>query len=86
MDLKFATGESDTGVIISWNTEGRKSVDENAYNIVVLPNPDYDGIAAVDFFGPQSYHEDDYSLFYNNIKENVEKRIAAYMADTAAVQ
>jgi hypothetical protein len=32
------------------------------------------------FFGPASYHEDDYSFFYNNIKENVAKRIAAYKA------
>ena len=36
--LKFATGEDDTGVIISWNTEGKKNVEEKAYNIVVLPN------------------------------------------------
>ena len=35
--LKFATGESDAGVIVSWNTEGQKNVDENAYNVVVLP-------------------------------------------------
>ena len=34
----------------------------------------------VDFAGPQSYHQDDYSIFYNNIKENVAKRIAAYKA------
>ena len=36
--LKFATGESDTGVIISWNTEGKQNVEENAKNVVVLPN------------------------------------------------
>ncbi|WP_407399126.1 DUF3089 domain-containing protein [Anaerovibrio sp.] len=36
--LKFATGEGDTGVIISWNTEGPKNVKENAPNPVVLPN------------------------------------------------
>lgn len=131
--LKFATGESDTGVVISWNTEGRKSVEENAHNIVVLPNEIsinplnwkldntyasssenmgsmifnreslkyeitdvgadaqlvpgrgvlltntvYDEIADTAFFGPQSYHEDDYALYYNNIRENVSKRIAAY--------
>ena len=28
--------------------------------------------------GPQSFHQDDYSIFYNNIKDNVAKRIAAY--------
>ena len=36
--LKFATGESDTGVIISWNTEGPKNVEQNASNVVLLPN------------------------------------------------
>ncbi|MBO7726859.1 MAG: DUF3089 domain-containing protein, partial [Thermoguttaceae bacterium] len=35
--LKFAAGESDTGVIVSWNTEGPKNVEENARNAVVLP-------------------------------------------------
>ena len=36
--LKFASGESDTGVIISWNTEGPKNIAENAPNAVVRPN------------------------------------------------
>ncbi|SDC54594.1 Protein of unknown function, partial [Succiniclasticum ruminis] len=36
--LKFATGETDTGVIVSWNTEGPKNVKDNAVNVVVLPN------------------------------------------------
>ena len=131
--LKFATGESDTGVIISWNTEGPKNVEENAKNVVVLPgamsiNPlnwkldetyapasenkgslvlneetgEYEikniGVDAQinlargvivtttkapvtnmpEFFGPASFHEDDYPFFYNNIKENVAKRIATY--------
>ena len=132
--LKFATGESDTGVIVSWNTEGPKNVEENAKNVVVLPgamsiNPlnwkldetyapasenkgslvlntetnEYEiqdiGVDAQinlergvivttttapvtnmpEFFGPASFHEDDYPFFYNNIKENVAKRIAAYL-------
>ena len=33
------------------------------------------------FFGPASFHEDDYQFFYNNIKENVAKRIATYKAN-----
>ena len=133
--LKFASGESDTGVTISYNTEGPKSVEENAHNVVVLPgaisinplnwkrdetyasasenlgsylpnaetemyeitdvgadakvvlsrgvivtNTTYDQYAAAEFFGPQSFHEDDYTLYYNNIKDNVAKRIAAYQA------
>ena len=134
--LKFATGESDTGVIVSWNTEGPKNVEENAKNVVVLPgamsiNPlnwkldetyapasenkgslvlntetnEYEiqdiGVDAQinlargvivtttkapvtnmpEFFGPASFHEDDYTFFYNNIKENVAKRIATYKSN-----
>lgn len=131
--LKFATGETDTGVIISWNTEGPKNVEENAHNAVVLPNAisinplnwkldetyapasenkgslmmdektlateikDVGADAQVvlsrgvivtnttapslnleEYFGSASFHENDYSLYYNNIKENVAKRVAAY--------
>jgi len=134
--LKFAEGESDTGVIISYNTEGPKNVEENANNKVVLPgaisiNPlnwkrdetyapasenkgsivlEMDGTTPVrkivnldvdaqvnldrgvivtttkepvtnmpDYFGPASFHENDYSFFYSNLKENVAKRVAAYL-------
>ena len=131
--LKFATGESDTGVIISYNTEGPKNIEENARNVVVLPgamsinplnwkldetyasasenkgslvqNKETGAREFVDlgvdaqinlargvivtnttapvtegkeFFGPASFHENDYSFFYKNLQENVAKRIAAY--------
>jgi len=134
--LKFAEGESDTGVIISYNTEGPKNVEENAKNVVVLPgaisiNPlnwkrdetyapasmnkgslvqnaetgarefvDLGVDAQVnlargvivtnttapvtegaDYFGPASFHENDYSFFYKNLQENVAKRVAAYKAN-----
>ena len=135
--LKFAAGERDTGVIISWNTEGPKNVKENAKNAVVLPNAisinplnwkrdetyapasenlgsfmpnmkarryeitdigadaqvvlargvvvtnaKWDHPADPAFFGPQSFHEDDYTFYYNNLKDNVAKRIAAYKSRT----
>lgn len=131
--LKFATGENDTGVIVSWNTEGPRNVKENAPNAVVLPraisinplnwkldetyapasmnlgslmpnlkarryeitdigadarivlkrgvivtNARWNHPAAPEFFGPQSFHEDDYTFYYNNLKVNVAKRIAAF--------
>lgn len=134
--LKFATGETDTGVLVSWNTEGKQNVEQNARNVVVLSNaisinplnwklddtyaPASENLGSLvfnpetgrheigdvgadaqlvpgrgviltnttaaptdmaDFFGPQSYHEDDYTLYYNNIKDNVAKRVAAYLAD-----
>ena len=130
--LKFATGETDAGVIVSWNTEGPKNVEEKASNVVVLPNeisinplnwklddtyapasenkgslvpnektgePEIRDIGAdaqvvldrgvvvtntnyppieAEVFGPASFHNGDYSFYYNNIKDNVAKRIAAY--------
>ncbi len=31
--------------------------------------------------GPASFHDNDYTFYYNNIKENVAKRIATYKAN-----
>lgn len=130
--VKFAQGETDTGVIISWNVEGPNAtmpnfpVCENAVNCI---NPlnwktddtyapleankgSYDlkthsvieGVADAQInvdrkvivtktvqdkgyvtipkqavkFGDQSYHFDDWNFFYENIKENMKKRIEAY--------
>ena len=35
--LKIATGEADTGVIVSWHTEGPKNVEQNASTPALLP-------------------------------------------------
>ena len=139
--MKFATGEKDTGVIISWNTEGPKNAEENVQTAVLLPNaisinplnwkrddtyaPASENLGSLvpnieagrleiadigadaqvipsrgvivthaemepipeelieifnASFGPDGRHETDYSLYYNNIKENVAKRIATYKA------
>ena len=136
--LKFATGEDDTGVIVSWHAEGPKNAEENAPTVVLKPNgisinplnwkldgtyapasenkgslvvnritgtPEVRDIGAdaqvipergtvvtnadaellelppADLFGPQSYHEDDYAIFYNNVKDNVSTRVEAYMTN-----
>ena len=137
--LKFASGETDTGIIVSWNTEGIKNVEENAPNVALLPHgicinplnwkldetyapasenlgslveneqtgeseigdlgadaqinlargvvvtnakvppvPEDVAKVAVQFFGSDARHDNDYTYFYNNIKDNVAKRIAAY--------
>ena len=133
--LKFAAGETDTGVIVSWNIEGPKNVEENAPNAAVLPNAvsinplnwklddtyapasenlgslmpdqesggtkitdigadaqvvpgrgvvvthaDFPPMEATELFGPQSFHNGDYAFFYNNIKDNVAKRVKTYLA------
>ena len=36
--LKFATGESDAGVIVSWNTEGPKNAEVDAKTVVLMPD------------------------------------------------
>ena len=129
--IKFAEGEDDTGVVVSWNTEGKDN--KNEYNLVVqeggisinplnwkrdsTPAPasenlgsyiqneetgeyeikdvganatvdtergvvvteaEYDYIALTDIFGPASYHSGDYALFYENLKENVAKRVSSF--------
>jgi hypothetical protein len=138
--LKFATGETDTGVIIAWNTEGPKNVELNARSVVILPGtrsinplnwkldetyapaslnlgsiivdektgepvigdagadaqinlargtvvtnarveplPEEVAKVGAEFFGPDGRHGSDYTYFYNNIKDNVAKRVAAYL-------
>lgn len=36
---------------------------------------------AASFFGPDGRHANDYTYYYNNIKANVAKRVAAYLAN-----
>ena len=140
--MKFATGECDTGVIITWNTEGPKNREVNADTCVLQPGsmsinplnwklddtyapasmnlgslfpnkdtgkleiqdlgadaqvfPDRGVVVthamgeemteeaakvAAEFFGPDGRHGEDYVLFYCNIKDNVAKRISAYIAN-----
>ena len=139
--MKFATGECDTGVIITWNTEGPKNREVNAHTCVLQPGsmsinplnwkldntyapasmnlgslwpnektgeleivdlgadaqvfpdrgvvvthakgeemPEEKAVVASMFFGPDGRHGEDYALFYCNIKDNVAKRIAAYLS------
>ena len=129
--LKFAQGADDTGVIISYNTEGPGNKDE--YNCVVTEgaisiNPinwklddtyasaeenlgtldttgeivmnqadarvDTDrgvvicesaevsqelAVAMGKYFGPESFHLQDYSLYFMNLQQNVADRIEAFM-------
>lgn len=128
--LKFAEGATDTGVIVSYNTEGPGN--KNQFNCVVQEgaisiNPinwkrddsyayleenlgslnDEGEIGAgiadaridlergvvvcesveavpelqeamAEFFGPESYHLQDYSLYYGNLQKNIADRIAAF--------
>lgn len=128
--LKFAEGATDTGVIVSYNTEGPGNMDqincvvqEGAIAINPINWKRDDTYASVEenlgslsaegevgpgtadarvdlsrgvvicetvelvpelqaamaaHFGPESYHLQDYSLYYENLKQNVADRIAAF--------
>ena len=46
---------------------------------VVVTNANHEPMTGMpDVFGTQSFHNGDYTFYYNNIKDNVAKRIAAY--------
>lgn len=130
--LKFAEGATDTGVIVSWNTEGPGNrgarnlvIEEGAISInplnwkrddtyasvaenlgSVIQGQAMEGIAdaqidlergavivtteaakpyripdrMADIFGPESYHGQDYGFYFMNLKDNVARRVAAYLA------
>ena len=58
--LKFAEGATDTGVIVSWNTEGSANVEGNANNCTLAPG----GIS----INPINWKRDD---TYAPVKENL---------------
>ncbi len=131
--LKFATGETDTGVIVSWNTEapeteynpilfdGAISInpitwtleetpatkEENAGSLIanlqkgeLVPmenladatvNKDRGSVICssvdVNVYAPEGapfpkgvYHLNDYGFYYNNIRQNAEKRIEKFLS------
>lgn len=50
---------------------------------VIVTNAHHEPMTGMDdVFGPQSFHNGDYTFFYNNIRDNEAKRIAAYLSGT----
>ena len=49
-------------------------------NAASEPMPEELAAAVSPFLGPDGRHASDYSYYYNNIKANVAKRVAAYLA------
>ena len=50
-------------------------------NAKTAPMPEEAARIGASFFGPDGRHANDYTYYYNNIKANVAKRVAAYMAN-----
>ena len=76
MNLGSIVLDEKTGKTEIRNIDGDAQV--NLARGTVITNAKAEPNEMVDVAGPQCYHQDDYSIFYNNIKANVAKRIAAY--------
>ena len=50
-------------------------------NAQIDPMPEETAKVAHEYFGPDGRHGEDYIFYYNNIKDNVNKRVAAYLAN-----
>ena len=50
-------------------------------NAQIDPMPEEAAKVAHEYFGPDGRHGEDYIFYYNNIKDNVNKRVAAYLAN-----
>ncbi len=37
-------------------------------------------IDAVELFGPESFHNNDYAFYYENLRENIKQRVENYIA------
>ena len=79
--LNEETGEAETGDI------GADAQINLARGVVIThakvePMPEELAKLSARFFGPDGRHGNDYTYFYNNIKDNVAKRVAAYLSST----
>ena len=87
LDDTYAPASENKGSLVIDERAGTASIGDigadaqvNVERGVVVTNAKSDPIALTEFFGPASFHNGDYTFFYNNIKDNVAKRIATYKA------
>ena len=75
--LEFAKGETDTGVIISFNSEA-EYVDDKRGALKVTDVSAEKCPPVLDIFQEGVYHLYDYQFFYRNLEKNVQIRIDAF--------
>ena len=46
--------------------------------VIITTTKNATPVTGTNIFGPGSFHENDYDLYFYNIKDNVAKRVAAY--------
>ena len=93
LDETYAPASENLGSLVmdekTGSTEIRDIGGDAQVNIArgtVITNADAVPNEMTEYTGPQSYHQDDYAIFYNNIKDNVAKRIAAYQANSSETE
>ena len=87
LDETYASASENKGSLVNNKETGEREfvdlgVDAqiNLARGVIVTNTTAPVTEGAEFFGPASFHENDYSFFYKNLQENVAKRVAAYMA------
>ena len=87
-DETYASAEENLGsLVLNQETGAREIVDlgvdaqVNLARGVIVTNTTAPVTDMPDYFGPASFHENDYSFFDKNLQDNVAKRIAAYKAN-----
>ena len=93
-DETYAPAEDNLGTYVNNPETGRyEKVDTKAdaqvdleRGVVICTTPELPAITARNpqleaMFGPASYHNGDYSFYFDNIKENVKARCLAYLAE-----
>ena len=88
LDDTYAPASENLGSLIASEETGETSIGDIGADAqidlergIVVTNAKFEPIGATDFFGSQSFHNGDYPFYYNNIKDNVAKRIAAYQSN-----
>jgi len=88
-DETYASAEENLGGYLYNYEKGQLEVVPHAADakvnvkrgVVVTTTKAATPVTGTDVFGPGSFHENDYDLYFNNIKENVAKRVATYKAN-----
>jgi hypothetical protein len=88
LDETYASASENKGSLVqNKETGAREFVDLgvdaqiNLARGVIVTNTTAPVTEGKEFFGPASFHENDYSFFYKNLQENVAKRIAAFKSN-----
>jgi hypothetical protein len=85
-DETYASAEENLGgYLFNYETEKLEIVPHAAdaqvnlkRGVVITTTKVVAPVSGITAFGPGSFHENDYDLYYNNIKANVAARVAAY--------